>query len=71
MKYKVTYPIDSLDTKPIIKFFDEHYEIDEWLDDEVQRRIGFEVEHSPFSISEIEYRQLQIYEYSLIKIEEI
>jgi len=70
MNYKVTYAIDSLDTKPFIRTFDEEYEALEWIDDEVQRRIAFEVEHSPFSISEIEYRELQIYEYSLVKIEE-
>ena len=71
MNYKVTYAIDSLDTKPVIKTFESEYEAEEWLNDEVQRRIDFEVKHSPFSISEIEYRELQIYEYTLVRIEKL
>lgn len=71
MNYKVTYAIDSLDTNPTIKTFDEHYEMEEWVHDEVQRRIEFQIEHSPFSVSEKEYREIEEYEYSLIRMEEI
>ena len=71
MNYKVTYAIDSLDTNPIIKIFEEHHEMEEWVHDEVQRRIEFQIEHSPFSISEKEYREIEEYEYSLIRMEEI
>jgi len=71
MNYKVTYAIDSLDSNPTIKTFNEHYEMEEWVHDEVQRRIEFQIEHSPFSISEKEYREIEEYEYSLIRIEEI
>ena len=71
MNYKVTYASDYLDPKPIIKFFDEHYKMEEWVHDEVQRRIEFQIEHSPFSISEKEYREIEEYEYSLVRIEEI
>ena len=31
MKYKVTYAIDSLDTQPVVKLFDEEYEAIEYL----------------------------------------
>ena len=71
MNYKVTYAIDSLDTKPVIKTFDEEYEALEWLENEVQERIDYTVQHSPFSISEEEYKEIEEYEYSLVKIEEI
>jgi len=71
MNYKVTYAIDSLDTNPVIKTFDEHYEMEEWLHNEVQERISWTVEHSPYTISEKEYKEIEEYEYSLVRIEEI
>ena len=71
MNYKVTYAIDSLDTNPTIKTFEHEYEAEEWLHNEVQERIDYTVQHSPFSISEEEYREIEEYEYSLVKIEKI
>jgi|TARA_B100000902_G_scaffold243811_1_gene230836 uncharacterized protein (UPF0218 family) len=71
MNYKVTYAIDSLDTKPVIKTFDEHYDMEEWITEEVQHRIDYTVQHSPYTISEEEYKEIEEYEYSLVRIEEI
>ena len=71
MNYKVTYAIDSLDTNPVIKTFDEHYEMEEWIFDEVQRRMDYVVQHSPYTISEEEYREIEENEYSLVRIEKI
>ena len=71
MNYKVTYASDYLDPNPIIKTFDSHYDMEEWVHDEVQRRIEFQIEHSPFSISEKEYREIEEYEYSLVRIEKL
>ena len=71
MNYKVTYAIDSLDTNPTVKTFETEYEAEEWLFDEVQERISWTVEHSPFSISEEEYQEIEEYEYSLVRIEKI
>ena len=71
MNYKVTYSIDSLDTKPVIKIFESEYEAEEWLNDEVQHRIDYTVQHSPYTISEKEYKEIEEYEYSLVRIEEI
>ena len=71
MNYKVTYAIDSLDSKPTIKFFESEYEAEEWLHNEVQERISWTVEHSPYTISEEEYRDIEEYEYSLVRIEKI
>ena len=71
MNYKVTYAIDSLDTNPTIKTFDEHYEMEEWIHDEVQRRIEFQIEHSPYTISEEEYKEIEENEYSLVRIEKL
>ena len=71
MKYKVTYAIDSLDTQPVVKLFDEEYEAEEWLHNEVQERMDYTVQHSPFSISEEEYQEIEEYEYSLVRIEKL
>jgi hypothetical protein len=71
MNYKVTYAIDSLDSNPTIKFFESEYEAEEWLNDEVQHRIDYTVQHSPFSISEEEYREIEEYEYSLVRLEKV
>ena len=71
MNYKVTYAIDSLDTKPVIRTFDEEYEALEWLENEVQERIDYTVQHSPFTVSEEEYKEIEEYENSMYKIEEI
>jgi len=71
MNYKVTYAIDSLDTKPVIKIFDEHYEAEEWLHNEIQERVSYIVQHSPFTISEKEYKEIEEIEYSLVRIEKL
>ena len=71
MNYKVTYAIDSLDPNPTIKTFDEEYEALEWLENEVQERIDYTVQHSPFSISEEEYQEIEENEYTLVRIEKL
>ena len=70
MNYKVIYPVDSLDSNPTIKIFNEEYEALEWVENEVQRRIDYIVQHSPFTISEEEYQQIEESEYSLVQIQQ-
>ena len=55
----------------IIKNFDDFDEMQDWITDEVQHRIDYTVQHSPFTVSEEEYKEIEEYEYSLIKIEEV
>tara|TARA_R100001460_G_scaffold45733_2_gene83019 strand:- start:418 stop:702 length:285 start_codon:yes stop_codon:yes gene_type:complete len=71
MNYKVTYAIDSLDSKPTERFFETQYDAEEWLHNEVQERMDYTIQHSPYTISEEEYREIEEYEYSLARIEEI
>ena len=71
MNYKVTYAIDSLDTNPVIKTFETEYEAEEWLHNEVQHRIDYTVQHSQYTISEKEYKEIEEYEYSLVRIEKL
>jgi len=71
MKYKVTYAIDSLDTQPVVKLFDDEYEAEEWLFDEVQRRMDYVVQHSLYFISKEEYQEIEENEYTLVRIEKL
>ena len=69
--YKVTYSVYHLDNNPTIKIFDEWYEMQDWISEEVNNRVQWTVDHSPYSISEEELEQLEEEEYSLINIKEI
>ena len=69
--YKVTYSIDNLDNNPTIKIFDEWYEMQDWISEEVNNRVQWTVDHSPYSISEEELKGIEEEEYSLITIQEI
>ena len=71
MKYKVTYAIDYLDSNPTTKIFDFHHEMEYWISEEVNNRVQWTVEHSPYSISENELQGIEQEEYSLITIQEI
>ena len=71
MNYKVTYAIDTFDPNPTVRTFEHEYEAEEWLHNEVQERMDYTVQHSPFTISEEEYQEIEEYEYSLVKIEKI
>ena len=70
MNYKVIYPIDSLDPLPTIKIFETQFEAEEWLHDEVQKRIDFTVQHSDFCLNDKKYKEIEEYEYSLVQIQQ-
>ena len=69
--YKVTYPCDSLDPNPTIKIFDCFNEMEDWISEELEHRISYTVQHSPFTISEEEYVAIEENERALIRIEEV
>ena len=71
MNYKVTYASFPLDEKPVIKTFETEYEAEEWLHNEVQERMDYTVQHSPYTISEEEYRDIEEYEHTLVRIEKV
>mgnify|MGYP000143213871 CR=1 FL=1 len=70
-KYKVTYSSDYLDKNPTIKYFDLWDEMQDWIAEEVSNRVQWCVDHSPYSISEKELKELEEIEHSLIKIKEL
>ena len=71
-KYKVTYPHDEMDWKnPTVKFFAFHHEMEDWVHEEVQRRVDFIVQHSFDTVSEEELKEIEEYEWYLVKVEEV
>lgn len=70
-KFKVTYKIDHLDTKPSVDYFDCFYEMQEFVSSEKARRIQFTVDHSPYLLTESDLSDLNASENDLITIEEI
>lgn len=71
MTFKITYAIDSLDSNPTIKTFEQEWEAIDWLNDEKSRRIEFIVSHSPYIVSKAELETITETEDSLCKIERI
>ena len=70
-KFKVTYAIDYGDPKPLIITFDSFDEAQDFVSEEVQRRIDVTVQHSQYSITEENYKHMEETEHSLCKIEEV
>jgi hypothetical protein len=71
MTYKVTYAIDSLDPNPTVDLFDTLWEAEEWLSDEVERRVDHIVQHSALPIRDDERDEIRETELSLVSIEEV
>ena len=71
--YQVTYACASLDPNPVVKTFDlsEFDEMNDWIEEEVERRIQFFVDDSQGSITNDEYWEQRELEYSLIQVKEI
>lgn len=71
MAYKVTYAIDSLDPNPTVETFETECEAIDWLHEELERRVAFVVEHTPYAIDEETYESIREIEYSLARICEV
>lgn len=71
MTYKVTYAIDYLDPNPTVDLFDTFDEAQDWISEEVERRVDHIVQHSALPISEDELDEIRETELSLVSIEEV
>jgi hypothetical protein len=69
--FKVTESVDYLDPNPDVAFFDTRWEADEYLSERIHSRVEFEVQHSPYMVSEKNYDDLVQYESTLFNIEEV
>lgn len=65
----VTVAVDSLDPFPERIAFASEWEAQDWVADEVQRRIDYRVQHSAYAVSDEELSQWEEEEMQLIWIE--
>ena len=66
-KYKVKYFHDEMDSKPTVKFFELHNDMEDWISEEVQRRVDLQVMED----SDLNREHTEQYEWTLVRIEEI
>jgi len=68
--YQVIYSADYLDSKPLVKYFEdeEFNELEDFLTEEVERRIQWTVDHSPYQVDEEERQMIEEQEWTLIQI---
>ena len=66
--FKVSYSIDIMDPKPMVKTFDTIDEAHDWIHEEVAARVDFVVSHSPYTMSESDIRDSEESEYALVSI---
>lgn len=68
--YQVIYSADYLDSNPLVKYFEdqEYDELEDFLHEEVERRIQWEVDHSPYQVDEEERQMIEEQEWTLIQI---
>ena len=70
MTITVTYAIDTMDPNPSVELFDTMSEAQDWVADEMQRRIDWQVSHSPYPISDDELDEMRETEFTLVRIED-
>jgi len=68
--YIVTQAVDSLDPSPERKVFLDEYDAQDYVSESLSQRMDYIVQHSPYSVSEQEYEELQEQELELMNIEQ-
>ena len=70
-RYRVTYARDYLDTKPTIKEFDSHDEMQDWTNIEMDKRVmeTIDLRGEPLPVPPEEYYEMYEIEISLLHVE--
>ena len=66
-QYKVKYYHCEMDSKPTVKFFEFYNDMEDWISEEVQRRVDMQVMED----SDLNREHTEEYEWTLVRIEEI
>ena len=69
--FKVTEFADYLDPNPTVKVFDTRWAADDYLAERIHNRVEFEVQHTPYMVSEKHYNDLVQYESTFFSVKEI
>ena len=70
-QYRLTHSVDYLDPRPDVKYFDIWDELEDYITEEVERRVQWLVDYSPFAVSEKERQEMEENEWSLVVIDEV
>ena len=74
MDYKVTYYHNTgsvwVDKDPTIKHFEFEFEMSDWIDEEMERRVNETIENSFDSVSDEERQEIEQREWCHVKIEQ-
>ena len=74
MDYKVTYYQDTcsawIDPNPTIKYFEFFEDMEDWINEEVEKRVNETIENSFDPVSDVERVGMEEWEMCHIKIEE-
>ncbi len=74
MDYKVTYYQDTcsawIDPNPTIKYFEFFEDMEDWINEEVEKRVNQTIENSFDPVSDVERVGMEEWERCHIKIEE-
>ena len=74
VNYKVTYYHDTcsawVDPNPTIKHFEFEFEMSDWIDEEMERRVNETIENSFDPVSDEERQEIEQREWCHIKIEQ-
>ena len=71
MPYIVIAAIDSLDPNPERLEFDTFHEAQDWIAEEIAHRVDFDIQHSPYLVSEEDRENMEQAEAALIRLEEV
>ena len=71
VKYQVTAKAFMYDDKPEIKVFDEWYEAEQWIQEEIECRVSWRVTHTPYYITEKDLADIEQEEASCIEVTQI
>tara|TARA_R100001082_G_scaffold13119_1_gene6799 strand:+ start:1445 stop:1699 length:255 start_codon:yes stop_codon:yes gene_type:complete len=68
--YQVIYSADYLDSNPLVKYFEdeEFNELEDFLTQEVEKRVQWTVDHSPYQVDEEDRQSFEEIEWTLIQI---
>ena len=66
----VIAPVDAMDSHPDVIAFDTVYEAQEWVADEIERRVQHQVDHSPYTVTEDDRQAMTENESTLFTITE-
>lgn len=71
MTYQVIAAVDSLDPNPEFHEFDTFEEASDFIYEEINRRVSFQVEHSPYPVTDQDLKEIEETELELFRLQRV